>query len=165
MKRLYSLLLSTLLLVVGGVEVKAQTLIKSWDFTKASEKTITTGTEANGDTLYNSIGATDLNINGVIRSGIEEKNEGVNLYFKGKTEIGKSSNGSYLKINSKADMNDMRAGVRIPAKQGHIVKVTGSAESTNETYTWVGAEIDTNLGEEMFWNKQETKVAGVAISG
>ena len=161
MKRLYSLLLSMLLLVVGGVEVEAQTLYKSWDFTNAQQQQIPTGEKP--DTLYKDI---DLSNAGVVCGGIEQNNTNVSLAFKGNTQIVKSSSdGSFLQLNSKADINDMRAGVRIPAPQGYIVKVTGYAESTDETFTWVGAEIDNSIGEDKFWNNTKTTVAGIAISG
>lgn len=157
MKKFYSLLLSTLLLAVGGVEVEAQTLIKSWDFTEVNNGLDLT-TVNNNDTTYKEISIDGI---GVVVTGDAD----MKLAFKGKTAIVKPGGNGFLQISSKDNDTDMRNGVRIPAPQGYIVKVTGVAESTNEIFTWVGAEIDTNIGEEMFWSNTETTVAGIAISG
>lgn len=170
MKKFYSLLLSTLLLAVGGVEVEAQTLIRSWDFTKVSATTpLTEGTNEN-DTTYQ----TDINIDNIIGTnnvggqgwGDDVKFK-TSLSFKGKTEIHYSggNEGSFLYLYSRNNSPKMRAGVRIPAPQGYIVKVTGYAESTQEAFTWVGAEIDTDMGSAAFPNNATGTVVGVAVSG
>ena len=135
MKKFYSLLLSMLLLVVGGVEVKAQTtLVYSWDFTDVYSEIKVNGT-TDYETLYKE------------------------LSIKGYTSI---SNG-LLTIPSRTNNSDPISGVKIPATSGQIVKVTGYAPSTNDTFTWIGAE----LIEGMFGNgaANSSVVVGVGIKG
>lgn len=161
MKKFYSLLLSMLLLAVGGVEVEAQTLIKSWDFT-----TVNT-TEAPGNTT-DYVDYTDENLRrlGVTIVDNSDGSGNYNLAFKGSTEIHNAgSSSSFLIVDSRTTSDATEAGVRIPASQGYIVKVTGYAESAINPFIWIGAEIDSDMGSKEFGNNTTTTVYGVAISG
>ena len=156
MKQINRLCLIMLLMVIGGVEVEAQTeLVYSWDFTSMGN--------------YDNISGTDGKY-GSPTTDVTHPLYG--LSFAGNVKV----SGGRLIVESQSstpstDVPTIISGVRIPAPKGYIVKVTGYAYKTTETFTWNGAELLSTLDVDKFpnWDGVSTPpsntVVGIGVEG